>query len=104
MLRIIIGCIVFIGLVSSQTYANEVTSENGGAEIKLLAEGTTPLEIETDENHSTLDVHWDFITCVHNSHECSDEAHHHGYHHYKVVHDHHMCHGHADYACYGGHH
>lgn len=69
------------------------------AETEVVAEGQV-----TQHEEASRDTHWDFITCVHTTHECYDEAWHHGYQHYKAVHDHHKCPGHADLACYGGHH
>ncbi len=68
-----------------------------------MAEGVTSADHEGEEA-SANHTHWDFLACVHSSHECKHEASHHGYPHYKAVHDHHRCPGHRDLACYGGHH
>ena len=41
-----------------------------------------------------------FLGCVNSRHRCTDRAHHRGYHHHTIVHDHHRCHHGASYACY----
>ena len=46
--------------------------------------------------HST----WQFIGCVHSSHDCHHAAHENGFSDYTVRHDHSTCHHGPSYACY----
>ena len=43
---------------------------------------------------------WQFAGCVSSSHECEHQAHNDGYHHHRVVQDHHACDDEPHLACY----
>lgn len=93
-------------LVAVLTFAGGFASADEGSQLadgQVVAEGTTSLA-SGEVADPTAHVYWHFITCVHDDHECLHEAEHHGYEHYKAVHDSRSCHGHEHYACYGGHH
>jgi len=92
---------VFFVLSAAIAVASEDVASESEAKPEIAVEGQATPHDEASANDR---IHWDFITCVHTTHECSHEAQYHGYHHYKAVHDHHLCHGHAHLACYGGHH
>ena len=43
---------------------------------------------------------WEFFSCVQSADDCEDQAHNDGYHHHRVVHDHHACEDEPHLACY----
>ncbi len=96
----VLGAIVLVA--TSVARAEDSAVQCDGTQGVVAQGATQPGSEHASDN--TDDIFWDFITCVHTAHECSHEAQHHGFPHYKAVHDHHMCPGTGHLACYGGHH
>ncbi len=71
----------------TMTFAQDDSLINNDANVETSAQ---PAETAADEL-----VHgWYFLSCVHSSHQCSDEAHESGYHHHKTGNDHRCDHHH----------
>jgi hypothetical protein len=75
-----------------------------GTVIPGQSQDSSPLEVEYATQALPQELFhssWNFLGCSRSPHECQHEAERHGYHHHRVVQDHHRCRDHRPYACYG---
>jgi len=69
------------------------------AQLQVETAGSVDFSQREASNLSPYDG-WRFLSCVDSSHECENEAHDHGYHHYRTRSYSREC-GHSHYACDG---
>ena len=107
MLRTLVGlgsAMMLFGVVAFADNAQETVAPSEGTVVEGQAAPTEGIVVDGQPGTAAHDLHWHFITCVRDNHECYHEAQHHGYHHYRARHDHQRCHGKKHYACWGAHH
>lgn len=89
-----------VGVQSATAGATQVAEDKSPA-ISVTFLLPTDQKPNLDNNVILAHDSWNFVHCVASSHDCEHHAHNEGYHHHRVVRDHHTCEDEPHLACYG---